>query len=56
MLDAAWSAQERLSQTRPTILPPNATPEQVTEYRKANGIPEKAEGYWEAPGLKDVKL
>lgn len=35
---------------------PNATPEQVTEYRKANGIPEKPDGYWEAPGLKDVNF
>lgn len=28
-------------------LPENATPEQVAEYRKENGIPEKADGYME---------
>lgn len=30
-------------------LPPDATPEQLTEYRKANGIPETPDGY-----LKDL--
>ena len=35
-------------------LPKDATPEQVAEYRKAAGIPEKAEGYNEH--LKDIPL
>ncbi|MHB8816524.1 MAG: hypothetical protein ACYDAE_25125 [Steroidobacteraceae bacterium] len=55
MLDAAWSAQERIAKgelARP--LPDNPTPEQLAEYRKGRGIPEKPEGYWEA--AKDVKL
>lgn len=55
MLDAAWAAQQRIASgdlTKP--LPDNPTAEQLTEYRKAHGIPEKAEGYWDA--LKDVKL
>lgn len=34
------------------MLPKDATPEQVTAWRKDNGVPEKAEGYIDA--LKDV--
>lgn len=56
MLDAAWSAQERIAKgelAKP--LPTNPTAEQLTEYRKANGIPEKADGYWD--GLpKELRL
>jgi hypothetical protein len=58
-LDAAWAAQDRIAKgdlAKP--LPANATPEQVTEYRKAHGIPEKAEGYWDAftAAYKDMKI
>lgn len=30
---------------KPSVLPDNATPEQLAEFRKENGIPEKPEGY-----------
>ncbi len=56
MLDAAWNANQRVASgelAKP--LPENPTPEQLTEYRKAHGIPEKAEGYWEALP-KDLKI
>ena len=35
-------------------LPKDATPEQVAEYRKAVGVPEKADGYMD--GLKDLPI
>lgn len=47
MLDAAWNAQERIAKgdlSKP--LPENPTPEQLAEFRKAHGIPEKADDYW----------
>lgn len=37
--------RKQLSKAQKAELPKDATPEQVTEYRKANGIPEKADGY-----------
>jgi hypothetical protein len=48
LTEAAWNAHRRISQgdlAKP--LPENPTPEQVTEYRKAHGIPEAVEGYYE---------
>lgn len=45
---AYLSAQQKISSgefSKP--LPANATPEQVAEYRRANGIPEKPDGYFE---------
>lgn len=54
MFDAAWNAQQKLSETRPTALPKDATPEQIAAYRKENGIPEKADGYLEA--VKDLNI
>lgn len=44
--DALVNAQKKIDsgQVRPT-LPDNATPEQVAEYRKANGIPEAPDKY-----------
>lgn len=53
-LDAAWNAQQRLAQTRSTAPPENATAEQLTAWRKDNGIPEKADGYWDA--VKELKI
>lgn len=48
---ALESAQKKISagETVPK-LPADATDEQVAEYRKANGIPEKADGYLDALG------
>jgi hypothetical protein len=37
-----------LSTVVKTVLPKDATPEQITAFRKDNGIPEKAEAYLEA--------
>lgn len=48
MLDAAWSAQQKISSGElKAPLPKDATPEQITAYRKDNGIPETAAGYFE---------
>lgn len=48
MLDAAWSAQQRISSGElKAPLAKDATPEQITAYRKENGIPETAAGYFE---------
>jgi len=47
-LDALIAAQNRISSGElKAPLPQNATPEQIAEYRQANGIPEKPEGYFE---------
>lgn len=45
---------ERQRISKGNVLPEKATPEQITEYRKENGIPEKPEGYLEKlpEGLK----
>jgi len=45
-LDAYFAAQRRISEggLKP-VLPENATPEQLTAWRKENGIPEKATDY-----------
>lgn len=52
--DALISAQNRISsgELKP-VLGKNATPEQVAEWRTANGVPEKPDGYDLG---KDVKL
>lgn len=52
-LDALIAAQNRISkgELKP-VLGKNATPEQLKEYREANGIPEAPDKY----DLKDVKL
>lgn len=49
--DAAYSANQKiseLSELAKKVLPANATPEQITQYRKDNGIPDKPEAYLEA--------
>lgn len=45
---------ERQRISKGNVLPDKPTPEQITEYRKENGIPEKPEGYLEKlpDGLK----
>ncbi|HEX5461889.1 MAG TPA: hypothetical protein VFX20_18135 [Steroidobacteraceae bacterium] len=49
MIDAAWSAQERISKGElAQPLPENPSTEQLIAYRKSHGIPEKPEGYLEA--------
>jgi hypothetical protein len=49
-----WTRSQALKisagELRPT-LKADATPEEIADYRKANGVPEKAEGY-----LKEMKL
>ena len=48
MLDAAWNAQQKISSGElKAPLPKDATPEQITAYRKDNGIPETAAGYFD---------
>lgn len=49
--DALWNAQTKISsgQVREP-LPENPTEQQITEWRKANGIPEKPDGYLENLG------
>lgn len=43
---ALIEAEKKISAgLKPAALPKDATPEQVTEWRKANGIPETADGY-----------
>lgn len=37
--------ENKLSTTRPVVLPENATEEQVAEYRQALGVPEAPDGY-----------
>lgn len=45
-LDALFAAQAKIGSGEVKApLPANATPEQVAQYRKDNGIPEKPEGY-----------
>jgi hypothetical protein len=46
-MDARWALEERVSagEFKATKLPENATPAEVTAWRKDNGIPEKAEAY-----------
>jgi hypothetical protein len=45
-LDALFNAQEKIKTTkRMPELPENATPEQLKEYRKATGIPDKPDDY-----------
>src|ERR1044071_5758134 len=44
-LDALFAAKERITKGLTMGLPADATPEQVAEYRKAHGIPDKPEGY-----------
>jgi hypothetical protein len=45
-MDALFAAQAKISSGElKTALPKDATPEQVAEWRKANGIPEKATEY-----------
>jgi hypothetical protein len=46
-IDALIAAQNRISSGElKAPLPANATPEQIAEYRQANGIPEKPDGYF----------
>lgn len=50
-LDSAFQADQKiaeLSAVAKTVLPKDATPEQIAAYRKDNGIPDKAEGYIES--------
>jgi hypothetical protein len=50
-LDSAYAADSKiaeLSTAAKAALPKDATPEQITQYRKDNGIPEKPEGYFTA--------
>jgi len=49
-LEAAKKDRETLAQTKLVKLPENATPEEVSAYRKANGIPDEASGYFDALG------
>lgn len=44
-LDAMIEAQNKIADGSYKKLPENATAEQITEYRKTNGIPEKPEAY-----------
>jgi hypothetical protein len=56
-IDAAFAAREKieaLTVAAKKVLPENATPEQIAQYRKDNGIPEKPEGYFDALP-KDVR-
>lgn len=47
-LDALFNAQQKISSGElKAPLAKDATPEQIATYRKDNGIPEKAEGYFE---------
>lgn len=46
-LDAMIEAQNKIADGSYKKLPENATAEQLAEYRKANGIPEKPEAYLE---------
>jgi hypothetical protein len=49
-LDSAYAADQKiaeLSAAAKKVLPENATPEQVAQYRKDNGIPEKPEAYFD---------
>lgn len=56
VLDALFAARQRIdSGELKAALPKDATPEQITEYRKANGIPDKAEGYL-ADLPKEIKV
>jgi len=55
-LDALFSARQKIDAGEAKApLPENATPEQLAEYRKSNGIPEKPEAYLESLP-KDVHL
>ena len=50
-VDSAYAASQRiaeLSAIAKTVLPKDATPEQIAAFRKDNGIPEKPEGYLES--------
>jgi hypothetical protein len=52
VIDALMSVQNRISAGElRSVLPKDATPEQVKQYRAENGIPETPEGY--QPKLKD---
>lgn len=47
-LDSAYAADQRISELSAVakgVLPKDATAEQITQYRKDNGIPEKPEDY-----------
>lgn len=47
--ESAYLADKKISELSAIakkVLPDNATPEQITEYRKNNGIPEKPEEYF----------
>ena len=47
-LDSAYAADQKISEltaVAKTVLPKDATPEQITQYRRDNGIPEKPEAY-----------
>jgi len=56
VLDALFAARQRIdSGELKSALPKDATPEQITEYRKANGIPDKPEGYL-ADLPKEIKI
>lgn len=49
-LDSAYAADSKiaeLSAAAKAVLPKDATPEQLTQYRKDNGIPEKPEAYFD---------
>lgn len=57
-LDSAYAADSKiaeLSAAAKAVLPKDATPEQITAFRKDNGIPEKPEGYFDTLP-QDVKL
>lgn len=50
-LETGFQADQKISELTAiakTVLPKDATPEQITQYRKDNGIPEKPEGYLDA--------
>lgn len=49
-VEAAKKDREFAVQTRVVKLPDNPTDEEVTAYRKANGIPDEATGYFDALG------
>ncbi len=50
VFESLVETKKKLSSTRPTALPANATPEQVAQFRKDNGVPEKPEDYKLEPG------
>lgn len=49
-IKSTWEAKDRIRERDTSRLPDNATPEQLAEYRKANGVPDDASGY----GLTEI--